>query len=291
MISRATMNLKPAVIELDVGAASKCPLWVKRRQLQPNGTSALPSKADSCSALGHVSFGPKADILSAYNGVDRHVETAMEQFGSGLVAGISVPNTPIIADALDYAQRLSEPYLFNHAVRSWLFAISIARAKNIEYDSEVVAIGTILHDIGLTDGVTGPKRFEVNGADAARAFVAERGLSDRRAQVIWDLVALNSTPSIALYKEPEVAVGTMGIGLDWGGFGVSAIPTSQMADIVKAFPRLKMKEKFAQACCHVIQKRPETSSDNFLRDFGERFVPGYKVVSAVDLLMNAPFEE
>lgn len=52
-----------------------------------------------------------------------------------------------------------------------------------------------------------------------------------------------------------------------------------------------MKEKFAQACRHVIEKRPETSSDNFLRDFGERFVPGYKVVSAVDLLMNAPFEE
>jgi hypothetical protein len=76
-----------------------------------------------------------------------------------------------------------------------------------------------------------------------------------------------------------------------GGFGIGAIPTSVMADIVNAFPRLKMKEKFAQACCHVIQKRPETSSDNFLRDFGERFVPGYKVVSAVDLLMNAPFEE
>jgi hypothetical protein len=215
----------------------------------------------------------------------------MKPFGSGLVAGISVPNTPIIADALDYAQRLSEPYLFNHAVRSWLFAISIARAKNIDYDPEVVAIGTILHDIGLTDSVTGPKRFEVNGADAARAFVAERGLSDRRAQLIWDLVALNSTVSIALYKEPEVAVGTMGIGLDWGGFGIGAIPKSEMADILNAFPRLKMKEKFSQACCHVIQKRPETSSDNFLRDFGERFVPGYKVVSAVDLLMNAPFEE
>ena len=210
----------------------------------------------------------------------------MEQFGSGLVAGISVPNTPIIADALAYAQRLSEPYLFNHAVRSWLFAITIARAKNINYDPEVVAIGTILHDIGLTDSVTGPKRFEVNGADAARAFVTERGL-----QLIWDLVALNSTVSIALYKEPEVAVGTMGIGLDWGGFGIDAIPTAEMADILNAFPRLKMKEKFAQACCHVIQMRPETSSDNFLRDFGERFVPGYKVVSAVDLLMNAPFEE
>src|SRR5262249_54545549 len=43
--------------------------------------------------------------------------------------------------------------------------------------------------------------------------------------------------------------------------------------------------------CHVIQKRPETSSDNFLRDFGERFVPGYKVVSAVDLFLNGAFDE
>src|SRR4029078_13378100 len=179
----------------------------------------------------------------------------MEQFGSGLVAGISVPNTPIIADALAYGERLSEPSLFNHAVRSWLFAICIARAKNIDYDPEVVAIGTILHDIGLTDSVTGPKRFEVNGADAARAFVAEYGLSDRRAQLIWDLVALNSTVSIAVYKEPEVAVGTMGSGLDWGGCGIDAIPKSEMANILNAFPRLKMKDKFAQACCPVNQKR------------------------------------
>jgi HD superfamily phosphodiesterase len=147
----------------------------------------------------------------------------MEQFGSGLVAGISVPNTPIIADALAYAQRLSEPYLFNHAVRSWLFAISIARAKNIDCDPEVVAIGTILHDIGLTDSVMGPKRFEVNGADAARAFVAQRGLSDRRAQLIWDLVALNSTVSIALYKEPEVAVGTRVSG--WTGEALESTPS------------------------------------------------------------------
>ena len=44
-----------------------------------------------CSANTDVCHGPKADILSAYNVVERHVETAMEQFGSGLVAGISVP--------------------------------------------------------------------------------------------------------------------------------------------------------------------------------------------------------
>ena len=208
-----------------------------------------------------------------------------------VIADVSTPDAPPIAAAIEYARRVSEPYLFNHAMRSWLFAELIGRAKGIELDREVLAIGTILHDIGLTSAVSGSKRFEVNGADAARAFVKEQGLSDRRAQLIWDLVALNSTPSLALHKEPEVAVGTMGIGLDYGGFGLDALPKEGIDRILAEFPRLRMKDRFSKACCRIVKERPETSSDNFLRDFGERFVPGYKAVSTVDLLLNAPFEE
>jgi hypothetical protein len=207
------------------------------------------------------------------------------------MAGVSVPDTPLITEALEYAQKLSEPYLFNHAIRSWLFAARIAHLKALDCDLEVLAVGTILHDIGLTAGVSGSNRFEVNGADAALSFIKERGFSDRRAQLIWDLVALNSTPSIALHKEAEVAVGTMGIALDFGGFGFESIPAADIAEIIRAFPRLKMKHKFAETCRHLVTARPETSYDNFLRDFGERFVPGYKTISTVDLLMNAPFEE
>jgi hypothetical protein len=208
-----------------------------------------------------------------------------------LIAGFSVPDGPLITAVIEHAQRLSEPYLFNHAMRSWLFAEAIGRIKKIDYDREVVAIGTILHDIGLTASVSGPNRFEVNGADAALSFIKGKGLSDRRAQLIWDTVALNSTPSLALHKEPEVAVATMGIGLDYGGFGIEAIPTADVERILSAFPRLKMKLQFAETCCRLVTNKPETSHDNFLRDFGERFVPGYKAVSTVDLLMNAPFDE
>jgi hypothetical protein len=208
-----------------------------------------------------------------------------------LIAGVSVPDGPLITAVIEYAQRLSEPYLFNHAMRSWLFAELIGHAKGIDIDHEVVAVGTILHDIGLTAGVSGPNRFEVNGADAARSFIAGRGLSERRAQLIWDLVALNSTPSLALHKEPEVAVGTMGIGLDYGGFFRDTLQTGDVDRILSAFPRLRMKDSFSKACCRLVTERPETSHDNFLRDFGERFVPGYKAVSTVDLLINAPFGE
>ena len=208
-----------------------------------------------------------------------------------LTAGIRVADSPLITEAIEYARKLYEPYLFNHAMRSWLFAARIGQMKSMDLDAEAVAVGTILHDIGLTAGVPGPNRFEVNGATAAVAFVKERGVSNHRAQLIWDLVALNSTPSIAIHKEAEVAVGTMGIGVDYGGFGLESIPPREVAEILAAFPRLEMKAKFTETCCRLVVAKPDTSYDNFLRDFGERFVPGYKPISTVDLLMKAPFEE
>jgi hypothetical protein len=83
----------------------------------------------------------------------------------------------------------------------------------------------------------------------------------------------------------------MGIGLDYGGFGLDALDPADVARVLGAFPRLRMKDRFSDACCRLVGQRPETSYDNFLRDFGARFVPGYQAVSTVDLLVNAPFDE
>src|SRR5688500_5802235 len=135
---------------------------------------------------------------------------------SRVLGGITVIDTPLIARAMDYARAHSEPYLFNHAVRSWLFAVRLGQLQGGSHDPEVVAIGTLLHDLGLTPAYMGPKRFEIEGADAARAFARERGLDEDRARLIWDSVALNSTPSIGLYKEPEVALCTAGIAVEFG---------------------------------------------------------------------------
>lgn len=208
-----------------------------------------------------------------------------------VLGGVTVIDTPLISRAIDYAREHSEPYLFNHAMRSWLFAVTLAQRDQTAHDGEVLAVTTILHDLGLTENFTGPLRFEVEGANAARAFAREQGLNDRQTQLIWDGVALNSTPSIALYKETEIALVTMGIGLDWGGWGYDALTEPQMTAIVEAFPRLEMKQEFTRAVCRIVETRTATTYDNFARDFGERFVPDYKPVSTVDYLMNSPFSE
>ncbi len=208
-----------------------------------------------------------------------------------VLGGITVVETPLIGRALDLARTRSEPFLFNHAVRCWLFAVRLGQLQGISHDPEVVAVGTLLHDLGLTSVVTGPRRFEIEGADAARVFARGEGLDDRRVQLIWDTVALNSTPSIALYKETEVALCTAGIALDFGGPQYDRIPPEEMRSILAAYPRLDMKRRFTDSVCSIIRTKPQTTYDNFARDFGERFVPAYKAQSSVDFLMTAPFEE
>ena len=117
-----------------------------------------------------------------------------------LVAGVRVPDTPLVTRAIEYAREHSEPYLFNHVMRSWLFAVSLAQRKRTEHDGEVLAVATLLHDLGLAKAFSGPLRFEVEGANAARAFARSEGIDERRAQLIWDGVALDSTPSLALTR-------------------------------------------------------------------------------------------
>jgi hypothetical protein len=208
-----------------------------------------------------------------------------------MLAGIQVPATPVVERTMEFARQRCEPYLFNHVVRSWLFAVRIGQLKSIEHDAEVVAVGTLLHDITLNGAFAGPRRFEVEGADLARSFANSAGFDKHRAQLIWDSVALNSTPSIGLYKEPEVALCTAGVCLDVVGLQYDLIPPNEMQRVIDEFPRLGMKSRMTRCFCGIARTRPGTTYDNFVRDFGERFVPGYAAPSAVDLVMHAPFDE
>lgn len=176
-------------------------------------------------------------------------------------------------------------------MRSWLFAVALADVEDTPHDGEVLAIAAVLHDLGLAKPFQGPLRFEVEGANAARQFALDLGLGDDRAQLVWDGIALNSTPSLALHKQAEVALCTAGTLTDWSGQGAHKLTKDQMGAILEAFPRLQMKQRFASAVSEIVQTRAATTYDNFARDFGERFVRGYQAPSTVDYLLNSPFSD
>jgi hypothetical protein len=208
-----------------------------------------------------------------------------------LLAGVKVIDTPLVRDAIDLARSSSEPYIFNHVMRSWLFAVSIAEATKPSLNPELLAVAAILHDLGLTDRYFGTERFEVDGANAARTFLTEHGIPVQQTQLVWDAIALHTTHSIAVHKEPEVATTHSGIFMDVMGAGLDLIPEQRLQAILSDFPRLAMKKQFLECLCSVVRRKPGTTYDNSLRDIGIRYIEGFATPSSVDFIENAPFTE
>jgi hypothetical protein len=71
-----------------------------------------------------------------------------------VLAGIKVPDTVLVRDAIDLSRSASEPFLFNHVMRSWLFSVLISESAERAPDAELLAVATILHDLGLTERYT-----------------------------------------------------------------------------------------------------------------------------------------
>jgi hypothetical protein len=208
-----------------------------------------------------------------------------------VLAGTKVPDTHLVRDAIDLARSSSEPFLFNHVMRSWLFSVLLSENTKPAPDPELLAVSTVLHDLGLTDRFSAEERFEVDGANAARAFMKERDISMQQTQVVWDAIALHTTRSIALHKEAEVAMTHSGIAVDVLGAGLDRIPQVKQQAILAEFPRLGLKNQLQSSLCNIVRRKPATSFDNILRDFGTRYVEGFAPPNLADLVANAPFSE
>jgi hypothetical protein len=132
----------------------------------------------------------------------------------------------------------------------------------------------------------------VDGANAARKFLEREApqFDNRQLQLVWDSIALHATPSIAQHKEPEVALCTMGVTADFLGsrFPGGLITDDEYNAVVKELPTVDFKASVTRKMCGLCVNKPETTYDNFVRDFGERFVVGYsaKLINSVDMLLR-----
>jgi len=60
---------------------------------------------------------------------------------------------------------------------------------------------------------------------------------------------------------------------------------------LSTFPRLSMKNELTTCLCGIAKNHPNTTMDNFIADFGLKYVPGYMRASSVDFLHKSPFAE
>jgi len=206
------------------------------------------------------------------------------------VAGVRLVDSEIARLATDLSRSVSPPYLFNHAVRTFLFGSLAGRALGQKFDDEVLYLACILHDLGLTERFEGDSPFEIQGAEAARHFLEEHAYAKEKIGIVWDGIAMHAS-AIGQYKQPEIALVGEGAGADVIDPDFSKIKKSDVVEIVGAFPRLRFKEAFVKTCADVVRKYPRGGSSSFMRDVRERYVPEFHPVSFCDRIAKAPFSE
>lgn len=214
-----------------------------------------------------------------------------EALSVGRALNLALPDSQTVRAAYDRAQTESSPWLFNHVVRSWLYGAKLTQIRKLTPDAELVAVAALLHDLGLVEGAAHDRRFEVEGADKARTFAHEHAMGERRAETIWDAIALHTTVSIAQFKGVDVTCTGSGIGCDYGGFGYQDLTEGDQKAILSAYPRLQMKNMLTTCLSDIARNHPDITRDNFIADFGVKYVPGYTRFNAVDLLQRGPFAE
>jgi hypothetical protein len=210
--------------------------------------------------------------------------------GPKTVAGIALVDSKMARLAAELARDTSPEYLFNHAARTFLFGALIGNARNLKFDSEILYLACILHDLGLTERFVGPLPFEIQGAQAARAFLTDNGLPNDQANMVWDGIAMHPF-AVASFKQPEIALVSVGAGADVVGSDLEKIPESAKAAVVGAFPRLGFKHAFVRTCAGVVRQFPQGASRSFMRDIGERNVEEFHPTNICDLIERAPFTE
>jgi hypothetical protein len=238
--------------------------------------------------LGGAAFGCAAvDTRSA---TDSQAAAPGADAPPPVVAGVRIVDSGIARAATELSRSASPAYLFNHALRTFVFASLIGRAGAKPFDEELLYLACVMHDLGLTGPFAGDLPFEIQGAEAAKGFLQTQGYPGHGTEVVWDGIAMHAS-ALARFKRPEIALVAEGAGADVLGPDFSQITRADAEAVVRAFPRLGFKQAFVQTCAGVIRKHPGGAGRSFMRDIGERFVPGFRPPNFCDLLERAPFDD
>jgi hypothetical protein len=203
----------------------------------------------------------------------------------------SIPDSEICKKATQLVTEVSPTSLCNHCIRTFLFGDLLGIRDGLKCDRELLYLGAIMHDLGLTERFDAEQRFEVNGADAARAFVLEHGLSDEKAEIVWDAIALHTSIGIAVRKQPEIALVHLGATADLLGMRISDITPETVEQILDAYPRIGFNQQITQLMVSQVKRKPQTATFTWLAEVGRCCIHGFVSPNWNDMLNSSPFAE
>jgi hypothetical protein len=205
------------------------------------------------------------------------------------VAGVQFPRTALAREATHFVSGVTPLWLLNHLLRTYVFAELLGRRREMKYDSELLYLGAIMHDLGLTDQFAGTQRFELDGADAASRFLLKHGVSKHRIHLVWDAIAFHTSEGIYERMPAEIALVGCGVLADTTGTGIEKLPANQVREVLQACPRHGFRHAFPELVAEIVGPKPETATGCFAADVLRQ--RGIAVPNICDVMALAPFED
>ncbi|GAA4849213.1 HD domain-containing protein [Pseudonocardia benzenivorans] len=208
------------------------------------------------------------------------------------IAGIEIPDTELVRQATELVRAAADDTLFHHSRRVFLWGSLKAAARGLEVDPQLAYVGALFHDLGLTDTHrTRDRRFEIDGAEVAEAFLLDHGTSPADARAVWLGIALHTTPEVPLHLAPEVAVVTLGVETDVLGLDLHEITDEQRAQVVAAHPRPDFKNRILRAFHNGMADRPDTTFGTMNDDVLAHFDPSFHRTDFVEIIRGSAWPE
>ena len=184
------------------------------------------------------------------------------------IAGIPVPDSAIARAATQLVRDTEDDLLFHHSRRVFFWGALTGERRSLKYDAELLYLGAMFHDMGLTPAHASPDlRFEVDGANAARDFMAGYGVADRDIEDVWTAIALHTTPGIPGHMRPTIALVTAGVEMDVLGIAYRDFTQDQRDQVCACHPRESdFKESIIDHFAEGIAGKPLTTFGNVKAD-------------------------
>src|SRR2546429_9366042 len=102
------------------------------------------------------------------------------------IAGVRVPDSKLAQAATELVRDTETDLLFHHSTRVYYFGALAGTRKKLKFDPELLYVGAMFHDMGLTkEHRSATERFYVDGANAARAFLRQSAIDQASIDSVW----------------------------------------------------------------------------------------------------------